>query len=251
MTYQSTSTTGLGNELHGVYVGVVTDNQDPEDLARVRLTFPWRGADDESSWARIATPMAGGKMGTYFLPEVGDEVLVAFEEGNIHDPYVLGSLWSGDAQPPTDNADGNNDVRQITSKNGHEIVIDDGDGGFFDSGGILITTNDGNEVRLADSGEVTIADSNGNTIDLGSNGTSIDTDSSISLSGTDVTLSAKNKVSISGKQIETQSKTKTSIVSKGKLEVSAKGMLDIAAKGMATVQSKAIMTIKGSLIKLN
>ncbi|MDQ3855312.1 MAG: phage baseplate assembly protein V, partial [Chloroflexota bacterium] len=108
-------------------VGLVTNNQDPDGLGRVKVKFPWLSDEDESSWARIVTPMAGNDRGLYFLPEVDDEVLVAFEHGDVRFPYVLGALWNGKDKPPESNDDGRNDQRTIKSRSGHIIRLDDGD----------------------------------------------------------------------------------------------------------------------------
>ena len=83
----------------GVVVGVVTNNQDPDGMHRVKVHFPWLSDDVESNWARVAAPMAGGNRGVYFLPEVDDEVLVAFEHGKVDHPYVIGSLWNQQDRP--------------------------------------------------------------------------------------------------------------------------------------------------------
>jgi len=100
-------------KLYGVVVGVVTNNKDPENLGRVKVKFPWLQESDESYWARIATLMAGPDRGTFFLPEVGDHVLVAFEHGDINYPFVLGALWTLKQKPPFNNADGKNNIRSI------------------------------------------------------------------------------------------------------------------------------------------
>lgn len=113
---------------YGVCVGIVTNNQDPEGLGRVKVRFPWLSDKDESTWARVATFMAGPQRGAYFLPEVEDEVLVAFEYGVVERPYVLGALWNGQDKPPADNADGKNNVRVIRSRSGHTIRLDDTEG---------------------------------------------------------------------------------------------------------------------------
>jgi uncharacterized protein involved in type VI secretion and phage assembly len=116
------------NRLYGVMVGVVTNNQDPEGLGRVKVRFPWFSNEDESDWARIAAPMAGKERGIYFLPEVDDEVLVAFEHGDVRFPYVLGALWNGQDAPPAKNDDGKNNLRVIKSRSGHLIRLNDEDG---------------------------------------------------------------------------------------------------------------------------
>jgi len=93
--------------IYGVVVGIVTANHgDPDGLGRVKVRFPWLAKDAESAWARIATLMAGNNRGSYFLPEVNDEVLVAFEHGDLRYPYILGALWNGKDKPPDTIADG-------------------------------------------------------------------------------------------------------------------------------------------------
>jgi uncharacterized protein involved in type VI secretion and phage assembly len=114
--------------VYGVVMGIVTNNQDPDKMGRVRVKFPWLSDDHESWWARIATPMAGPNRGIYFLPEVDDEVLVAFEHGDVRFPYVVGSLWNGKDSPPGNNDDGKNNVRLIHSRSGHLVRLDDKDG---------------------------------------------------------------------------------------------------------------------------
>ena len=132
--------------LHGVVTAVVTNNQDPDGLGRVKVRFPWLSPDDESSWARITAPMAGKGSGTYFLPDIDDEVLVAFEHGDIRFPYVLGALWRSDVEPPQDNADGANGVRVIRSPAGLSVTFDDQAGTVViaDAGGkAMVTVADG------------------------------------------------------------------------------------------------------------
>jgi uncharacterized protein involved in type VI secretion and phage assembly len=112
----------------GVVSGIVTNNQDPDKMGRVRVKFADLGSDCESWWARTATPMAGAGRGMYSLPEVGDEVLIAFQQGDVRYPYVVGSLWNGKDAPPEDNSDGQNNRRVIHSRSGHLIRLDDKDG---------------------------------------------------------------------------------------------------------------------------
>jgi len=112
----------------GVVVGLVTNNKDPEGLGRVKVKFPWLSDADESDWARVAAPMAGNDRGAYFLPEVDDEVLVAFEHGDARSPYIVGTLWNGKDAPPAKNDDGKNNLRLIKSRSGHTIKLNDEDG---------------------------------------------------------------------------------------------------------------------------
>lgn len=112
----------------GVVVGIVTNNKDPENMYRIKVRFPWLSQEHESNWARVATSMAGNDRGAYFLPEVDDEVLVAFEHGLIDQPFIIGSLWNGKDKPPDSNQDGENNHRVIKSRSGHIIRLSDQSG---------------------------------------------------------------------------------------------------------------------------
>jgi uncharacterized protein involved in type VI secretion and phage assembly len=114
--------------VYGMVIGRVTNIKDPDNLGRIKVKFPWLSDSDESDWARVVTPMAGHQRGIYFLPEVDDEVLVAFEQGDLRFPYIMGALWGGKDQPPTNNSDGKNNLRLIQSRSGHRICLNDEDG---------------------------------------------------------------------------------------------------------------------------
>lgn len=111
----------------GVVPAVVTNNDDPDKQGRVKVKFPWLNDQEESDWAWVVASFAGKKRGVFFLPEVGDEVLMAFEYGEYTRAYVLGSVWSGVDTPPTDDGDGR-DRRVFRSRSGHIVRIDDTSG---------------------------------------------------------------------------------------------------------------------------
>ena len=111
--------------IYGVVIALVTNNQDPQGLGRVKLSFPWLSDHEETDWTRMVVPMAGNGRGFFFLPEVGDEVLVAFEQGDPTYPYVIGALWNGKDLPPEKNEDGKNDIRLIKSRSGHIVRLND------------------------------------------------------------------------------------------------------------------------------
>lgn len=138
---------GQNSKIYGLVVGLVTNNQDPDKLGRVKVKFPWLSDTVESHWARIAYPMGGAKRGFWWIPEVDDEVLVGFLFGDVNMPYVVGGLYNGKDIPPeahditnsfagegyehgsypTDkfNEDGQNDLRFIRSRSGHLFIFDD------------------------------------------------------------------------------------------------------------------------------
>ena len=135
--------------LNGVTIAIVTNNKDPEKLGRIKVKFPWLSEKEESPWARILTPMAGNDRGMYFLPEINDEVLVAFEQGNMNVPYILGALWNGKDKPPAQNDDGKNNKKMIKSRSGHQIILDD----TKDKEKVIIQDKTGNNQILIDSKE--------------------------------------------------------------------------------------------------
>jgi uncharacterized protein involved in type VI secretion and phage assembly len=115
----------------GVVIGVVQENDElhavpPQmPLGRVKVRFPRLSGEVTSTWAPCVRPMAGAGTGFYALPERGDQVLVAFEDGDFGKPYVLGGLWNAEQRPPATNTDGLNSTRVIRSRAGHTITFDD------------------------------------------------------------------------------------------------------------------------------
>jgi len=165
----------------GVTPALVLDNKDPQGLGRVKVKFPNLSDDDIGHWARVAVLMAGNQRGTFFLPEAGDEVLVAFEAGDITRPFILGGLWNGQDAPPDTNADGKNNLRLIKSRSGRVIRLDDTDG----SEKIEIVDKSGNNHLTFDTANntITIASAKDITLDA-SQGTIKLTAQNISLSST-------------------------------------------------------------------
>jgi phage baseplate assembly protein V len=192
------------SRLYGVAIGIVTNNKDPDGLGRVKVKLPWMAADLESDWARVVTPMAGARRGMYFIPEVDDEVLVAFEHGSAEHPYVLGALWNGEDKPPESNRDGKNNTRTIRSRSGHLIRLTDTDG----------------EERI----EI-VDKSTKNSIVINSK------DNTITITAdADVTIrSAQGKVKLAGKGVEITSQAGIKIEASQNVDLKAGGQLN--AKG--------------------
>jgi len=112
----------------GVEIAIVTNVQDPEKLGRVKVCFPRLPGKPESDWCRVAQPAAGAGRGFYWLPQVSDEVLIAFERGEAHRPYVIGSLWNGVDKPMSAAYTDDNSKMMIQTKSGHQIILDDKQG---------------------------------------------------------------------------------------------------------------------------
>jgi uncharacterized protein involved in type VI secretion and phage assembly len=181
-----------GGHVKGVAVAIVRDNKDDSGQARVKVSYPWHSKPQHSYWARVAMPMAGKDRGVYFLPEVEDEVLVAFERGDLRFPYVVGSLHNGKDPAPVKNADGKNDVRVIHTRKNHKLTFDDGDKGLAQ-----LELNDGKKLTLKDD-EVRLTDENGNSfaIQSASGAVTIDAKGSVTIKAPSITLQSSGTLEI-------------------------------------------------------
>ncbi|MGA7989206.1 MAG: VgrG-related protein [Candidatus Dormiibacterota bacterium] len=181
-----------GPPVNGVFIAVVSNNDDPQHLGRVKLTFPWLSDSYETDWARVASVGAGPNSGVIFLPEVGDEVLCAAEFGDLRHIYVLSPLHNGKDTPSLGDGlvDGGKVKRRgIVSRKGHKLIFLDGGS----KSGIALITSDGNlKVSLNEtSSEITIHCKGKVTLQT-------DSDDIAIKSGADVTIQAQGNVNVSG-----------------------------------------------------
>ena len=175
----------------GVARAVVVDNTDPTGAGRIGVRFPWHSRADELHWASLLAPMAGEKRGIWFRPEAGDEVLVAFERGDLRSPYIVGGLWSA-AAPPPESREGS-DLRMIRTRSGHTLVFDDGGGGRVE-----LTLKDGKRLSIDDQA-VRLADEHGNglTIQSGSGGVTVQAGGTLRLrAGAQISIEAGGPVTV-------------------------------------------------------
>jgi len=179
-----------GGRFYGVYPGLVVQLRDPvpPQMSQVAIQLPW--LDDDHGlelWARYAGPASGTASGAWFLPDIGDEVLVAFEGGDLRRPYVLGALWNRrDAPPETLEAGAASQPRSITTRGGARILLEDGPEG----GRISIETPWGHSLLLAtgpDGGETRVRDAAG---------------SELRLAGGEVSIQAALRVTVSASTVE-------------------------------------------------
>jgi uncharacterized protein involved in type VI secretion and phage assembly len=176
-------------ERSGVYPAIVVDNVDPANSGRVRVRLPQvlvAGESGHEVWARMATLMAGADRGTWFMPDVDDEVLIAFEQSDLNRPYVLGGLWNS-ASPPPEKMDLNNNKKLVRSRNGVQITLDDQGG----RESIIIETPGGQKLTLEDGpGAVVLTDSNGNSVELKTNGITVNAASRVIINASAVEVNA-------------------------------------------------------------
>jgi uncharacterized protein involved in type VI secretion and phage assembly len=264
----------ISSKIYGVVPAIVTNNKDPDGLARIKVKFPWMGEAKESEtfWARVATFMAGNERGSYFIPEVDDEVLVAFENGDINYPYMIGALWNGKDKPTEKNDDGKNDIRSFTSRSGHKITFDDKDGEekiiikdksekreiIFDVKEKFIeihNNEDKGEIKVFSKGKITVETEDELSI-YAKKDISIKSDENISIEAKkDIKLTSKANTSIdSGSKLDVKSKSASKFTSNAQIEMKAtsgakfesSGKLDIKATGPAKMESSAKLDLKAT-----
>ncbi len=202
----------------GVVPGIVSDNNDPENLGRLKISMPWLASDYVSTWARVAVPMAGSaKGGVFFAPEINDEVLVAFEHGDINVPYVIGFLYNGrDAIPDGTVVSGKVEKRVLITTKGHTVSLIDKQG----SEAIEIKDHTQNNFVTIDS-----------------------TSGLITVQGTDIQLKASNSIKLDAVNIE--------VTASGNFKVNASANVDIVATAQMNVQASGPVAVKGAVINLN
>ncbi len=267
---------------------VVTDNQDPDKLGRVRVQFPWQEDGETTPWLRCIQPYAGkgdkgGLHGFHFIPEIGTEVLVGFEHDNPDRPFVLGNVYHGKSAPTPWYSDGNAN-KVIRTRNGNEIRL-------VDSGGkekihIYHRENDDhyNEIRLEMEGEGTITIETKGQLDLKAKNINLEAEENITLrAGADLNFTAGNDYQLAVRNDANVEVDRNMNVSTGEnydqsvgldAKISATNALDISAvqisleadatfsakanaeaslEGSATttVSSSGITVVKGSMVKIN
>jgi len=184
-------TGGLGGRWYGVFPATVSDIKDPDGIGRVKIRLPWSadtGSERYEAWARLATLMGGNNRGSWFVPDVDDEVLVSFESGDVRRPFVLGGLWNGkDAPPESMDGSGNSYKKILCSRNGVKVTLDDQDG----QESFIAETPGGQKITLKDgAGSVEIVDSNGNSVKLEASGITINASAKVTIQASQVSVSA-------------------------------------------------------------
>ncbi len=207
----------VSGQMPGLVEALVTDNQDEDSLGRVKVKFPTLPDMPESYWARLVMPMAGAKRGWMTIPEVEDEVLVAFLHGDVNHAIVLGSLWNGQDTPPYANEDGDNNLRVFQSRSGHRLTFDDTSG----SERIELVTKD-EKIRI-------VLDASGETLSVyADKDIIVEAGGSITLKCTDLKLEASSSVSMK-----------------------ASSELKAEASSALTVQASGTLTVKGATVNVN
>jgi uncharacterized protein involved in type VI secretion and phage assembly len=237
------------DKIDGVVIGVVTSVRDPLNMGRIKVKFPWFPSslsEVESSWARLALPGAGMNRGLYFTPEVNDEVLVAFENGDMNYPYIVGALWNKMSTPPRGSSaivgpDGKVNQRILTSRSGHTIILDDTQG----KEQIIIKDKTTKNSIIFDSvkNAMTISAAGDLTIEAGGK--------LIMSSKLDFSLKSNTKGAIEANQ-GANVKVGTSEVDLQMTGATVKGTtVAVQANTQASVKGNAMVQIQGGIVQIN
>jgi phage protein D len=234
--------------IQGVVVGVVTNLEDPDNLGRIKVKFPWLNdgqAEVESFWCRIASPSAGAGNGIMWLPEVNDEALVAFEHGDVNHPFVLGSLWNGRNKPPKPNNEvfksGSVNERIIKSRSGHMIILDDTDG----SEKITIRDKTEKNELVIDSSQNTLSITIEQDININAKG-----NIAIATAQSDVTIDCNNFTVTANQNCDLKGNSQVNIESSGQMSVKG-AQTTIEGSGQAALTSSGQTQVRGSVVMIN
>jgi phage protein D len=176
-------------------VGIVTQNDDPDGMGRVRVRYPALGDDIEGWWARIASPAAGSERGLLMMPVAGDEVLVAFEHGDVRRPYVLGALWNGSDQPGDDlvQTDGSFELRSD-----HKVEVNAKEAINLTTDADLTITTSG---KITDKAQDDLSVEGQNVNVKANSSLTIEATGDLTIKGASITVQANGAVQVSGASI--------------------------------------------------
>jgi uncharacterized protein involved in type VI secretion and phage assembly len=188
---EARSQRGYGGRFYGAYPALVKDIKDPDGQGRVKVSLPWSpdtGSAAYETWARLATMMGGNNRGSWFIPDVNDEVLVIFLGGDSRNPCVIGGLWNGQDKPPQSmDGAGKNYVKKLRSRNGVQITLDDTDG----QEKMILETPAGQKITLQDGpGSIDLEDSNGNSIKMEAAGITVTASAKVTVNASTAEISA-------------------------------------------------------------
>ena len=177
--------------MHAGYLASVVSLDDPEQRNRVQVRLiAFDGVDKQEApmWARVVAPFAGSDRGVFFLPDVDDEVLVVFMNGDARFPLILGGLWNGSASSPANiESGGSNRYKRIKSKNGIVITLDDQQGQET----LKLETPGGQKLTLQDGpGTILVEDSSGNSVKLESSGITINASAKVTVNASQLAITA-------------------------------------------------------------
>lgn len=224
----------------------VTDNHDPKGLGRIRVKFHWMNGSEKSPWLRVTTPHAGGGKGMFFIPEVGEEVIVGFEGDSSVKPYVIGAVYHGKANNSYANA--GNDVKALQSRSGNKMVFHDAEGS------VHLSDAKGNDMKMDGKGNITVKSTETIVLVCGESKIEMKKDGTITINGKKITVngiqsidanSAEGTISVKSKANTNINSTAAGVIIEAAQNFKAKGTLSL------DLESPANSTLKGAKVLIN
>lgn len=229
----------------GLTIGIVTNNKDPDNVGRVRVKFPALSDSEESWWARVVTPGAGEQTGLMFMPQIGDEVLVGFEHGDLRRPFVLGGVWGAKAKPPTpaETFLAKNKVVHwgLRTMNGSTFVVRSGD--QPNEKHFKFQLPDETMLYLGSDKTEIVAQNKSIELKSGNASILITDKGDISLKATNITISATQNVTIEGGM-------NVAIKARQNLTGEGTGQLELKGGMMASLQASGPTQVKGAVVQI-
>jgi Rhs element Vgr protein len=221
--FEDKPASGVIPGINGLQIGIVTALEgDPEGEFRIQVKLPLISDQDDGIWARVATLDAGDNRGTFFLPEIDDEVVVGFLNDDPRDAIVLGMLNSS-SKPAAFNASDDNHEKGYSSRDELKLVLND------DEKSITISTPSGNKIQLSeDSGHILLEDENGNSVTMNSSGITLE-------SASDLILKASGDLKFEGTNIE----------------MGANSQMKVSGSASTDITSSGSLKIEGSIVQIN
>lgn len=220
------------------HYAIVKDNADPDGMGRIKVCFPWQKTQDESietPWLRLANPYAGQEKGMYFIPEVDEEVLIGFENGNVDKPYVLGMVYHGHHKTPESWRSENNDIKAIRTRSGHTVEFIDKEGG--------------EEVRIYDGDEgnhqyaITLASHDG-SVTMEARGDMV-------IKAENISIRANQNVELEASNISQKANQTLDLIAASKMSLDGGSQMEQKASASFSVDGGGQLQQKASIIKIN
>ncbi len=239
--------------IHGVMIGVVMENNNKDFPGMVKVELLVREAKRNiSDWMRVAVMYGGSQWGMYALPEVGDEVLVIFDQGNINRPYVIGSIYKADDKFHKKAFDENNNIKGFKTRGGHEVNLYDEDGKQY----IDVKTPKGLNIRMDDEKNImTVTDKDKKNcveIDVENGKVSIKAENGVMLTSNSSKINIQgdsNSIAVKSDAIKIEGSNSIKLKAQS-LDIEA-GMLNVKASNVLNLKSDGVANLKGSLVKIN
>lgn len=224
---------------------LVTDNHDPKGLGRIRVKFHWMNGSEKTPWLRVTSPHGGDKKGMFFIPEVGEEVIVGFEGDSPVKPYIIGTVYHGKAT--TDYSNNNNDVKAIQTRSGNKIVMNDKEGSIF------VEDKDSNSIKIDGDGNINVLSNKSIVLTCGDSKIEMKKDGTINITGKKITTNAKEKATMVSNQASFTADGNSGDAKMDGMKAAINGSMEAKLAGGAKTEVSASgnVAVKGALITLN